>query len=327
MATKYINAQFSLFERAKSTIDGKKMLEVLDILNWEVDDFFKDVPFREANMGLMHRLRRVTSKPTGAHRKFNEGVTAEQPTTQTVFEPVSLIEARNEIDEDELDTIENGKEERATQDKLFVSGMGKTIVSEMISGSRGDDVDEIDGLAVRLNSTSQKNVISAGGSTALTSIYFVDWNPRDGAFGLYPPKWLKNAMFGIDVRNKGKEKVFDSNSKAYYAYVTQFKAWLGLAVADNFKIARLCNIESAKTHAFDENSIIELLNLCKMRRETTRAYCNTYLATQIDIAAKDKSNVWWSTSEVFGKPVRTFQGVPFRVLDPEIITIAESSVS
>lgn len=328
MAEYNVNSQFSLIERAKGSADGKKMMEIIDILNWEADDFFMDVPFKSANMGLMHRTRRTTGKPSGEHRRFNAGVSAEQPTTQTVFEPVSLIEARSEIDEDEIDTIENGKEERAQRDKLFISGMGLTIVKEFLLGDRTSDADEIDGLQPRLNDLDQDNVLSvdANGSN-LTSIYFVDWNMVDGAYGLFPPNWVGKGQFGIDVRDKGKEVLTDTNSKKYYGYVTQFKAWLGLAVVNNHRIARLCNIPSASSQAFSEDQIIELLNTNKFRRGSTRAYCNTSIATQIDIAAKDKANVGWSTAEVFGRPVRTFQGIPIRVLDPEIITNSETVVT
>jgi hypothetical protein len=44
-----------------------------------------------------------------------------------------------------------------------------------------------------------------------------------------------------------------------------------------------------------------------------------------DILAKDKSNVAYGSSEVFGREVTTFRGVPIRMV--EAITSAEDLVS
>jgi len=47
----------------------------------------------------------------------------------------------------------------------------------------------------------------------------------------------------------------------------------------------------------------------------------------LDIRAKDKGNVQWSTSEVFGKKITTFLDIPVRVLDENIITAAETQIT
>lgn len=338
MSTYTINSQFTLAERAKGSIDGKRMEKIIDVLNIDADDFYRDVPFVPCNMGLLHKIRRSVTTPTGTWRTFNAGVASEAPTTQVVYEPVGLLEGLSEVDEDEIDTLENGKEERAARDRLYVSGMGKSIVDAFINGARSDGPERIDGLKPRLNSLALKNVVSAGyttGGSTCTSIYLVEWDIVNGAHGLYPSAGASaqfGKTYGIDIRDKGKLKKADPDTatKSYFAYTTQFKSWLGLCVRNELKVARMANIDgssAAATKGWDENGLIKLLNLCKFNRYKTRIYVNQSVATQIDVRSKDKANVNWSTVEVFGRPARTFQGCVVRMLDNEIIKNTEAVVS
>ena len=332
MAEYNLNTQFTLPERAKGSSDGKTMLPILDVLNYAMDDFFKDAPAKEASDGLHHRMRRMTSVPSGSSRQFYAGVAASRPTTQPVLEPVGLMESRSEIDEDEIDTLVNGTEERRSRDMGNLKGLGKSILTQFVSGSRTSG-DQIDGIETRLSSLTgtPANVLSAGGSTALTSILVVEWDLNNGCFLAYPPGFVKGSIFGVDVRNKGKEKCFDGSSLPYYAYVTQFKAWYAYCVANELKQARVCNVESAinSTYGFAAaiEKLIVILNLCNFNYANSRIYVNESIGAQIDNEARQVSNHYWSTEEIFGRKVRTFQGIPVRTISRTILTNAESAVT
>ncbi len=129
----------------------------------------------------------------------------------------------------------------------------------------------------------------------------------------------------------GKEKVTETASSlaVYYAYVTQFKKWCGLVVRDDRKVARIANIETSTTgsNRFDEDILIRALRHGRFDKRKTRLYCNPYLAADLDIRAKDKGNIQWSTGEIFGKKVTMFLDIPIRVLDENIITASESQVT
>ena len=342
MATvKYPNAKFTLLERANRSNDGKKILPLLDVMDqMGVAEFLKDVPYMQANRGLSHTHRRTTSRPSSTRRTFYKGVTGTGLTSEVINEPIILFEARSEIDEDEVDTVENGNEIRRQEDGAHAAGMIDDFCNAIFNDARTSGSEYLNGLKQRMTTVSYPGHTTTtlpyvwdngGTSSTLTSMYLVEWGP-EAAFAIYPSgSAMAGTTLGINIRNKGKEKVTQSASSlaVYYAYVTQFKKWCGLVVRDDRKVARIANIETSTTgeNRFDEDILIRALRHGKFDKRRTRLYCNPYLAADLDIRAKDKGNVQWSTSEVFGRKVTTFLDVPVRVLDEHIITAAETQLT
>ena len=342
MTTYYPNAQFTLLERAKRTDDGKKILPLLDVMSQKgTSEFLKDVPYYPANRGLSHTHRRTTSRPNPTRRLFYQGVSPSALTSEVINEPLFLFEARSEIDEDEVDTVENGNEIRRQEDGAQAAGMIDSFCNAIFNDARTSGAQYIDGLKTRMASISHPGNSSSttlpfvwdngGTSSTLTSMYLVQWGP-DSCFAIYPSgRAMAGTTLGVAIRNKGREKVTETASTlaVYYAYVTQFKKWCGLVVRDDTKVARIANIETSVTgtNRFDEDILIRALRHGNFDRARTRLYCNPYLAADLDIRAKDKGNVQWSTSEVFGKKITTFLDIPVRVLDENIITAAETQIT
>jgi len=342
MTTRYINTKYTLLDRAKETIDGKTMLPFFRVMNELVDDFFMDVPFIFANMGLAHKFTRDTGMVTSTRRTFYSGVVSSKLNKQVVVEQLALMERRREIDEDEIDTLgkSEGQAKLRQEDESHIRKLGEDIVYNFFNDTSNSGSEHIDGLFKRLdalNPDGLNNVRSNGHSGTGTSILIVEWNvdKTGGAFGIIPPGWVRNSDFGVAARNKFKEKVGDVDNAAavYYAYVAQFKAWMGLGIANNRKMARLANVNSTigGSKSFNDggvNNLIQILNDGRFDRNRTRMYVNTTIKSQMDIYAKDKSNVLWSTQEVFGRPVTVFQSnIPVRVLDTTIISNSQTAVT
>ena len=342
MTTQYINAQFTLLERAKRTADGKKILPLLDVMDqMGVDEFLKDVPYFQANRGLSHQHRRTTSRPKPSRRTFYKGTTSTALVSEVIDEPIILFEARSEIDEDEVDTVENGNEIRLQEDGAQAAGMIDSFANAIFNDVRTSGAEYLNGLKARMTEVSHPGNSSKttlpyvwdnkGQTSTLTSMYLVQWG-ADSSFAIYPSGNVKaGTTLGVDARNKGKEKVTETASSlaVYYAYVTQFKKWCGLVVRDDRKVARIANIETSTTgsNRFDEDILIRALRHGRFDKRKTRLYCNPYLAADLDIRAKDKGNIQWSTGEIFGKKVTMFLDIPIRVLDENIITATESQVT
>lgn len=336
-----INSQWTLLERAKRSADGKRILPILDVMDkLGVEDFLKDWPYFPANQGLKHRIVRTTSRPSSTRRSFYQGVGATKLGTQVIYEPVVLFEQRSEIDEDELDTVENANEARRQEDEGHIGGLLDDFVYAIFRDARTSGSEYIDGLAARLASLSYPGYTTTdlpfvwdngGSGSDLCSMYIVDLGARAN-HGIFPSgSAVRGGAFGIIARNKGKEPKADTDDSThtYYAYVSQFKKWAGVACHDDRRLTRIANIERDETSAkaLNENNIIKALNHGRFDRRTTRMYCNPYLKSQIDIKAKDKSNIQWSIVDVFGKPVPAFWGIPIRVLDETILSGSESAVS
>ena len=339
MTALYPNTKFTLLDRSKRTSDGKTVLPVLEVMNQKIDDFFMDVPFTEANMGLQHRLVRDTGMADSTKRTFYSGVGASKQNTQTVYEKVQLMERRREIDEDEVDTLSNPETLLRQEDEAQTRKLGEDVVDNFFNGTSEDGSEDMNGLFARLaslNPSGLNNVQSLGHSSTGTSALILEWNTdkTGGCFGIYPPGWVKNTSMGVNIRDKGKEPIADADdtTKKYYAYVAQFKAWMGLAVGNNRKVARLANINPTigGSKAFTNGGaekLIALLNSGRFDRSRTRIYVNTTVKTQMDIYALNKANVLWSISEVFGKPTTMFQGIPIRVMDTTIISDSQTLVT
>lgn len=336
-----INKQFTLLERAKLSVDGKRILPVLDVMDkMGVDSFMQDVPFFEANQGLKHRIIRTTARPGSTRRTFYKGVRKSTTATQVIWEPVVLFEQRSGVDEDEVDTIENGNELRRQKDMPHAAGILDDFVYDMFNSDRKNGGEYIDGFAPRLNKISNPEAASTdvpyvwdnGGESNLCSLYIIEYGPL-AVHGLYPsgPTGRGGGVFGMHIRNKGLEPTQDSDdaTATYYEYVTQFKFWFGLAVHNDWKIARIANInrDPASADALDDNLIIKALNHGKFNESATRIYANPFLTTQIEIRAKDKSNAIWDTMDVFGKTVPKIRGALLRKLDDTILSSSESQVT
>lgn len=343
MPTEYnINSQWTLVERAKLTDpDGKRVGKIIDVMDKRgVEDFMRDVPYFQANQGLRHRVRRTSSRPASTRRNFYQGVPATMQTSQVVYEPCILFEQRSAIDEDELDTLENPKEARRQQLQGHMAGLLEDFVYACFRDARTSGSEYINGLQTRLDTLSYPShttetlpfVWNNGGSGSYTcSVYIVEWGPL-ACHAVYPSgNAVRGSEYGIIYRNKRKESQGDTDNTAniYYAYVDQFKKWAGLVCNDARKVTRICNIARDRTSStsFSEDILIEALNHGHFNKAASRIYMNPYVKTQIDIRAKDKSNVDWTVKDVFGKPIMTFQGMPIRVLDETILPGTETALS
>lgn len=335
-----INSQFTLLERAKRSADGKRIQPIIDVMDkLGVQDFLKDVPYFMANQGLKHRIVRTVSRPSSTRRSFYQGVGANITTTQVIYEPVVLFEQRSEIDEDELDTVENPKELRQQEDMGHIKGLIEDVVTAMFTDAKTSGSEYIDGFVGRLGTLSYPGhttstlpyVWDNGGSASLSSLYIIEWGPQ-ACHALYPSgKAARGTTLGISARDKGKEPIADSDDSThtYYAYVSQFKKWCGLAIHNDWKFTRISNIVSAigDSNSLDEDVIIQAINHGKFNIGASRIYCNPYVKAQIDKKVKDKAGAAWSIVDTFGKAVPAIWGIPVRVLDEAILPADESAIS
>lgn len=341
MAEYNINSQFTLLERMKQSIDGKRLLPILDVMDkLGVPDFLQDVPYFEANRGLTHMVVRTTSRPASSRRNFYEGVTPTDITTQDITEPLILFEQWSSVDEQHVETVENGNEVRANRDRIKIAKILEDFVDAIFNDARTSGPKYVDGFKQRLNvlsypghtTTTLPYVWDNGGTgTALTSAYVVEWAPNAN-YCLYPSGVAgKAGVMGVNATDLGKQTVVTATSPltVYRAYQSQFTKWAGLACEDDRKVARIANIETRTTITtgrFNEDVLIRVLAHGRFNRVATRIYVNPFLKADIDIRAKDMLN-GWNIMDVFGRPVPTFQGIPVRVLDSTVIPSTESALA
>jgi hypothetical protein len=321
MSTLNSYQQLSLVEVAKRTNPDGTMATIAEVLK-ETNSIVADAVWREANDTFSNKTVRRAALPSGSWRKLNEGVAVEASKTVELIDTIGMLETWAENDIEVIKGFSNPMQARNDEAMSFVEGLGQTMASTMLYGNSDTTPEKFTGLAPRMGSVSATtNVINEGGSgNNTTSIYVVDWSPT-GVYMIYP----KNSMAGLEHEDRGIETVTSSSLK-YRAYVDVFTWKAGMVVKNSKSIARLANIEySGASNIFDEDNLITLMNRMT-QGPGRRIYCNQDILTQMEIRAKDKTNIHYTTvSDIAPGPVTFFKGVPVRLV--EQITNAETSIS
>lgn len=322
MAEINVHNQLTLVEIAKRSLN-KNALKIAELLA-KKNAILDDAVWVEANDVTSHVTTKRTLLPAGSWRGFNEGVSSEASATSQFREDIGMLETESVIDA-ELAKLASGGERslRSDEDSAFVEGLGQTLATALFYGNKSADIRKINGFATRYNLTSLDNVIGQSGTGSdTTSVWIIEWG-KDACHLIYP-KGAKAG--GIEIEDCGKIRVTDSNGKSWMAWSTRFRAHVGLVVRDDRAVQRIVNIEtSGTTNILDEDNLIASINLLPSLGDSAVIYCNRTIMTQLDIIAKDKTNVNYNFENWAGKRVLTFRGVPVKLC--ENIVNTETAVS
>jgi hypothetical protein len=308
--------QLSLVEVAKRKDPDGGMANIAEVLK-EENAIIGDAIWREANDTFSNKTVRRASLPGGSWRKLNEGVAVEASQTIELVDNIGMLETWAENDIEIINAFPNPKQARNDEAMSFVEGLGQTMAETMLYGNSGTTPEKFTGLAPRLPIISATtNVINEGGSTNVTSIYIVDWSPT-GVYMIYP----KGSTAGLEHEDRGIETATQSGNLKYRAYVDVFNWKAGMVVKNGKSIARLANIQpDGASNIFDEDNLITLMNRMT-KGPGRRIYCNQTVLTQMEIRAKDKTNIHYTTvSDIAPGPVTFFKGVPVRLCEQIINT-------
>ena len=321
-----VYSRYTLMELAKRTADGN-LVEIAEMLSTS-KELIQDAVWLEANQLASHVGTRRTRLPAGTHRQANQGVAGEASSTRQVTEPIARLEGHSKVDEAILDLAPDKQLARSQEDLAFVEGLGQTLETAVWYGNIVQTENGIDGLSTRsdYNSIAAANVQNSGATNSYTtSLWIIEWGPRMVHF-VYP----KGSKVGLSTTDEGRQLQSDSRGSTYefFVWFTKFVIQYGLFINDSRYVQRICNIAtSGSSGALNDNDIIAALN--KMPKSgggpTARIYCNRNLKTQLQILAKDKTNVNYYVENVFGEPVTTFINTPIRLA--EGITNAETYLS
>lgn len=311
---------------SRANADGRIDTDIVEMLK-ETNEMLEDMVMLPANGVTEHVTTVRTGLPAVTWRKLNYGIKPSKSKTKKVKDSLGSLEALATVDKALVDLNGNTESFRVSEESAFIESMTQEMQETVIYGDTGVDPEKFMGLQSRFNDKNAEtaaNVIDAGGTTSgkLASMYLVCWGPKT-AFGLYP----KETVAGLEMRDLGEEPAYDDDGGEYRALKTHYKWNMGLCVRDWRYIVRIANIDlkSLKVRPdpdkadTDGKVLIDLMTeaLEKIPHPTGRMafYCNkdvrTFLRKQIRYAA----NVNITMSEVAGKEVVSFDGVPVRRVD------------
>jgi hypothetical protein len=321
MATLTAYKQLTLIEVAKRKAPDGDMAEIAEVLN-ESNEIIQDAIWREANDTFSNKTVRRASLPTGTWRKLNEGVATESSETIEKVDTIGMLETWAQTDVEIIKAFPDPVQARNDEAMPFVEGLGQTMAAAMFYSNSSTTPEKFTGLAPRMASiAATTNVINEGGTGSdLCSIFVVDWGPGS-VYMIYP----KNSVAGLEHKDKGIETVRSAsdNQNMYEAYVDKFVWKAGMVVKNSKNIGRIANIESTgASNTFDEDNLITLMNRMT-KGPGRRIYANTTVMTQMEIRAKDKTNINYTFADGLAPgPVLMFKGVPVRHCEQLLITEA-----
>jgi len=318
MATLTTASQLTFLELA-NRLNNKTLLAIAEVLS-EENEWMKDAVWLPSNQPTSHVHLQRLNEPTGALRRINQGVETEASQTQKVTEPFAMYEAESVIDERLVQLAKDKRSFRSGEDLAFLSGMFKNVSSDMLYGSLATEPDGINGFLTRRNELGTNAVSNGGSGSDLMSALIIQWG-KDRTHLIYPEG---SSTMGIKAEDRGRQRILDSDSRPYWAWVTRFYFDVGIVVRDDRCLQRVANIESAgSTNIFDEDVLIGRLNAMKDRGKNSVIYVNQTLLTQMEIRAKDKTNVNYNFTDAFGGQILTFRGSPVRLWEQMLITESE----
>ena len=310
--------RMTLLELAKRTTNNT-LIQIAEVLSKKCP-IFGDAPWIAANQATSNVIPRRIALPTGSKVAINQGAASEVSRVNQIVEPIAMFLTYSKVDKKLLDISPDKRATRFSEDLAFLEGLTQSAETELIYGTKvgADGLENgLDGLATRFNLLALANVIGGGGTGAdETSLWIVRWSPVNGAFLHYP---MNDKNLGINRTDLGMRLVLDDDSLEYTAFVTEWMLKLGLSIKDDRCVQRIANIDPSSTYALDDDDIITALN--KMPSlDGAVIYANRQLKTQLDILAKDKTNVAYTIENVFGRPTTHFQGVPVRLAEKILST-------
>ncbi len=286
--------------------------------------FVMDMPLIASNQIMTNIGVRESYLPTPGTRRFNEGVTPTATHSTPFTDPIAMVEDYSEVDYS-LWKIQNDPNSwRQNKDGQKVEALGQKMEDLIIYGSLATDPAAFNGFATRFKSSTvyphgdttwPYNVQLNGGSgNDVTSLWLIDWGPNK-VYGTYP----KNLPGGLQIEDLGRNTVQPASTTRMEILRSHFTWFLGIVIEDERCVQRIANVETVlgAANSFDEDLVITAINnLPDPDSGSVVGYVSRSIRTQMDIRAKDKTNVYYTQDEkgdVWGRRVTKFQGIPMRI--------------
>lgn len=321
---KYLANTLTVYEQAKRRVGGD-VATIAEIYE-QTNEVLIDAPMFEANQ-VYSNLTPVRGKlPTISPRKINKGAKKSASAVEPVLEQIMLLDTFAEIDEQLIDHETDPEEALMNEINPFIEAAGQTFCENIFYGDPGKDPLQIKGFATRYNKTSMSNVWDMGGASGRTSVWLIEWGKL--IVHLIYPRGSESV--GIKHTDNGKVRITDDENNPLMAYSHQIKAEFGIAVSDERGVQRLANIatsgDSGTLYAANQmRSLVKAKNKLPHYGRNAIIYCNRDTKSQYDIWAMEKSNGFYTKSDISGEPMTVFQNIPIRMV--EKLSSAESAVS
>jgi hypothetical protein len=324
----------TLADWAKRLDPNGKVPMIVEMLS-QTNGVLDDALWMEGNLPTGHRTTVRTGLPTVAWRLLNQGITPSKSTTAQIDEQCGMLEAWSEVDKDLAMLNGNVSSFRLSEAQAFIEAMNQEMAATLMYGNSGTAPEEFTGFSVRysdLSANNGQNIVDGGGTGSdNSSIWLVVWGANT-CFKIFP----KGSTAGLSHDDLGLETVETTAGIAgnrMLAYRDHWQWKCGLALKDWRYVCRIPNIDIsnlvAKSSAADltELMIKAVHRIPNLGSGRPAFYMNRTCFQMLDIQRRDDVISGGSLvySDVDGKIVPTFRGIPIRIVDA--LTETEAQVT
>ncbi len=326
----------TLADWAKTRDPDGKTAQVVELLA-QTNGLLDDMLFKEGNLATGHQTTVRTGLPSVFWRLLNQGVAPSKSTSAQITEGCGMLEAWSEVDKDLAELNGDVNAYRFSESKAFIEAMNQEMARASFYGNSSVDPEQFNGLAIRYSSLSAGNAANiidggaAGGQTDCMSVYLVCWG-ENTVHGIFP----KGSNAGIFHEDLGLQTVSSATgvgASKLRAYQEHWQWKTGLALRDWRYVVRIANIDKsalvAEASAADLTKLmIKAIHRLPMANMGKCAfYMNRTAVEFLDIQRRSDvaAGGGLTYSDVDGKNVPTFRGIPIRVCDA--LHYAESVVA
>lgn len=318
------NTYVDLIDYYKQTDGEGQIVTVIEML-MEMNPILDDAIAVECNKGTTHLHTVRAGLPSVTWGKLYQGIPNDKSRMTQVEDTTGFVEGLSEVDTRLLKLAGGNRGAlRLSEAKAYLESMNQEVSTKLIYGNSATDPEEFMGLAPRFNDLNAPNggqIIDAGGvGVDNTSIWFVTWGENQCQL-LYP----KGTQAGVQREDKGEQTVNDGSGNTYFVEMELFTWHVGLAVKDWRYVARIANIDvslmqagSVALYDFMRKAFYKLHNR-RVAGAKLAIYANRDVLEALDAlatnAGTDDSFIRLKTTEIEGKEVTTYRGIPIRETD------------
>lgn len=275
----------------------------------KMNEILGDLLWRPSTNGLYNKQLQATRLGSGTFGSANAPVATISSQAEEFIEPVKLYEADSIIDERVLDTADDPRAVRDSEDMLNFEGFLQGWIAALFHNDPLTTIDGLKSLDKRRAALGTYCLGASGTGSDLSSVWLIEHGAR-GLHLVYPEN---SGAPGIRSEDRGRHRVTaPTGTGDMWAWIRHYSVYAGLVLRNERALCRLANIETAgSSNLFSPDVFIQLKNRLPSAGKNAYGYANRTVKAQIEANAYNKTNAAYSLAEIAGfGPVVMVAGVP-----------------
>lgn len=319
------NSYLNLVDIYKRTGQNRELTPVIEALH-TLNPLMQDAYTVECNQGTKHLTTTRTGLPAVTWGRLYQGIPQSKSTTQQVEDTTGFVEGLSFVDNRLLDISKNPGAVRMSEAQPFLESIAQDVQTNFFYSDTATTPERFKGVGARYNTLSNSQVVDAGGvGSDNMSVWFITHGANQTRL-IFP----EGTAAGISRKDKGEQRVTDDLGNAYYGKEEEFRQHVGVSVGDFRFNSRIANIDVSDLIAGTVNPYALLSkgywklqgrrngrvqNGGMVSAGRTVIYANRTFLEALDNATTNDSKVQLRPSEVEGREIMTYRGIPIRETD------------